>query len=259
MGDAEIDALKRGGHDFRKLYAAFAAAKNHIGQPTVILAKTKKGYGMGNAGESRMTSHQAKKLDLGALKAFRDRFQLPLSDDEVEHLQFYRPDEDSRELIYLRQRRAALGGALPARRRKAPPIPVPPLSSYAQFALAAENKEMSTTMAAVRMISGLLRDKQLGPRIVPIVADEARTFGMANLFRQIGIYSPLGQLYEPEDAGSMLYYKEAKDGQLLEEGITEAGALSSWAAAGTAYSVHGVAMLPSISSTRCSDSNGSVI
>ena len=244
MADAEIDALKRGGHDFRKLYAAFAAAKNHAGQPTVILAKTKKGYGMGNAGESRMTSHQAKKLDLDALKAFRDRFHLPLSDDAVEHLRFYCPDENSRELNYLKQRRAALGGALPARRREAPSIPVPALSSYAQFALAAENKEMSTTMAAVRMISGLLRDKILGPRIVPIVADEARTFGMANLFRQVGIYSPLGQLYEPEDASSMLYYREVKDGQLLEEGITEAGALSSWAAAGTAYSVHGLMMLP---------------
>ncbi|HEY3654263.1 MAG TPA: alpha-ketoglutarate dehydrogenase [Steroidobacteraceae bacterium] len=244
MTDAEIDALKRGGHDFRKLYAAFAAAKNHGGQPTVILAKTKKGYGMGDAGESRMTSHQAKKLDVEALQAFRDRFQLPLSDDEVEQLHFYRPDEDSPELNYLKERRAALGGALPVRRREAPLVPVPPLGSYAQFALAAENKEMSTTMAAARMLSGLLRDKQLGPRIVPIVADEARTFGMANLFRQIGIYSPVGQLYEPEDAGSMLYYKEAKNGQLLEEGITEAGALSSWAAAGTAYSVHGVAMLP---------------
>src|SRR6202453_2511507 len=244
MADAEIDALRRGGHDFRKLYAAFAAAIHHTGQPTVILAKTKKGYGMGSAGESRMTSHQAKKLDMDALKAFRDRFQLPLSDGEVEHLQFYRPAQDSRELTYLKQRRAALGGALPARRREAPPISVPPLSSFAQFALAAENKEMSTTMAAVRMIGALLRDKQLGPRIVPIVADEARTFGMANLFRQIGIYSPVGQLYEPEDAGSMLYYKESKDGQLLEEGITEAGALSSWIAAGTSYSVHGLAMLP---------------
>jgi pyruvate dehydrogenase E1 component len=244
MSDAEIDALKRGGHDFRKLHAAFTAAKNHSGQPTVILAKTKKGYGMGGAGESRMTSHQAKKLDVDALKAFRDRFQLPLSDDDVEHLRFYRPEDDSHELTYLKERRAALGGALPARRREAPPVPIPALSNYAQFALAAENKEMSTTMAAVRIIGGLLRDKQLGPRIVPIVADEARTFGMANLFRQIGIYSPVGQLYEPEDAGSMLYYKEAKDGQLLEEGITEAGALSSWAAAGTAYSVHGVAMLP---------------
>jgi pyruvate dehydrogenase E1 component len=244
MTDAEIDALKRGGHDFRKLHAAFAAAQSHGGQPTVILAKTKKGYGMGGAGESRMTSHQTKKLDLGALKAFRDRFELPLSDEEVEQLRFYRPDEHSREMRYLKERRAALGGALPARQRAAPTVPIPPLSSYAQFALAADNKEMSTTMAAARIISTLLRDRQLGPRIVPIVADEARTFGMANLFRQVGIYSPVGQLYEPEDAASMLYYKEAKDGQLLEEGITEAGALSSWAAAGTAYSLHGVAMLP---------------
>lgn len=244
MSDAEIDALKRGGHDFRKLAAAFAAARDHRGQPTVILAKTKKGYGMGGAGESRMTSHQAKKLDLNALKTFRDRFHLPLSDDDVEKLRFYKPDDNSPELQYLRQRRAALGGPLPARRRAAEPLPVPALETYAQFALAADGKEMSTTMAAVRMLGGLLRDKTLGPRIVPIVADEARTFGMANLFRQIGIYAPSGQLYEPEDASSMLSYREARDGQLLEEGITEAGALSSWIAAGTAYSVHGVAMLP---------------
>ncbi|MCK9194750.1 MAG: alpha-ketoglutarate dehydrogenase [Nevskia sp.] len=244
MSDAEIDALKRGGHDFRKLAAAFAAARDHRGQPTVILAKTKKGYGMGGAGESRMTSHQAKKLDLNALKTFRDRFHLPLSDDDVEKLRFYKPDDNSPELQYLRQRRAALGGPLPARRRVAEPLPVPARESYALFALAADGKEMSTTMAAVRMLGGLLRDKTLGPRIVPIVADEARTFGMANLFRQIGIYAPSGQLYEPEDASSMLSYREARDGQLLEEGITEAGALSSWIAAGTAYSVHGVAMLP---------------
>jgi pyruvate dehydrogenase E1 component len=244
MSDAEIDGLKRGGHDFRKLYAAFVAARAHRGQPTVILAKTKKGYGMGGAGESRMTAHQTKKLDVDALKAFRDRFHLPLSDDQVEHLTFYKPDESSRELGYLRERRAQLGGFLPARRREAPPVTVPPLDSWAGFALAADGKEMSTTMAAVRLVTNLLRDKELGPRIVPIVADEARTFGMANLFRQIGIYSPLGQLYEPEDAGSMLSYREARDGQLLEEGITEAGALSSWVAAGTSYSVHGYAMLP---------------
>jgi pyruvate dehydrogenase E1 component len=199
---------------------------------------------MGGAGESRMTAHQTKKLDVEALKAFRDRFHLPLSDAQVEHLEFYRPDDQSRELSYLRERRAALGGFLPARRRQAPPVAVPPLESWAQFAIAADGKEMSTTMAAVRLLTNLLRDKQLGPRIVPIVADEARTFGMANLFRQIGIYSPVGQLYEPEDAGSMLYYREAQDGQLLEEGITEAGALSSWVAAGTSYSVHGLAMLP---------------
>jgi pyruvate dehydrogenase E1 component len=244
MSDGEIDALKRGGHDLRKLYAAFAAAKNHPGQPTVILAKTKKGYGMGGVGESRMTAHQAKKLDVGALKAFRDRFQLPLSDQDVAALQFYKPPEDSRELGYLRERRAALGGPLPARRRDCTAVTVPALASYAQFALSADGKQMSTTMAAVRMLGSLLRDRTLGARIVPIVADEARTFGMDNLFRQIGIYSPVGQLYEPEDAGSMLYYKEARNGQLLEEGITEAGALSSWVAAGTAYSVHGIAMLP---------------
>src|ERR1700674_3260994 len=195
MTAAEIDALKRGGHDFRKLYAAFSAAKSHQGQPTVILAKTKKGYGMGGAGESRMTSHQQKKLAVEALFEFRDRFGLPLSDEEVAEMRFYRPPVDSREIAYLKQRRAALGGYLPARRRAAPAIAVPPLNDYGQFAVQADGKDMSTTMAVVRLLSGLLRDKALGPRIVPIVADEARTFGMASLFRQIGIYSPVGQLY----------------------------------------------------------------
>lgn len=244
MSDAEIDALKRGGHDFRKLHAAFAAAKAHKGRPTVILAKTKKGYGMGGAGESRMTSHQAKKLDVEALKAFRDRFALPLSDDDVTQLRFYRPAEDSQEMRYLRERRTSLGGYMPARQKGNEHVAIPALADYARFAFEADGKEMSTTMAVVRMLGGLLKDKELAPRIVPIVADEARTFGMANLFRQIGIYSPLGQLYEPEDAGSMLYYREARDGQLLEEGITEAGALSSWVAAATSYSVHGKPMLP---------------
>ena len=244
MSESEIDRLKRGGHDFRKLHAAYRAAKAHKGAPTVILAKTKKGYGMGAAGESRMTVHQQKKLDVDALKEFRDRFGLPLSDDDVAALRFFRPAESSAEMVYLRDRRAALGGALPKRRREAPPLPMPPLASYADFALHAEGKAMSTTMAVVRLFSGLLRDKVVGPLVVPIVADEARTFGMANLFRQIGIYSPHGQTYEPEDAGSMLYYREAKDGQLLEEGITEAGALASWTAAATSYSVHGKPMLP---------------
>ena len=244
MSLAEIDALKRGGHDFRKLYAAFAAAAAHRGQPTVILAKTKKGYGMGRAGESRMTAHQEKKLDVEALLEFRNRFNLPLSDAEVADLRFYKPAEDSAEMRYLRERRAALGGPVPRRRRQGEPLTVPAIDGYAGFALAAEGKEMSTTMAVVRMVSNLLRDKTLGPRIVPIVADEARTFGMASLFRQIGIYSPLGQLYEPEDAGSLLSYRESRDGQLLEEGITEAGALSSWVAAATAYSAHGVTLLP---------------
>ena len=244
MSDADINALKRGGHDFRKLYAGFSAAKAHKGRPSIILVKTKKGYGMGDAGESRMTSHQSKKLDIDALKAFRDRFALPLSDQAVAQLQFYKPPPDSPEMTYLQERRARLGGHMPSRRRRSDALPVPAIEAYAQFALGAEGKDMSTTMAAVRMLGALLRDKTLGPRIVPIVADEARTFGMANLFRQIGIYSPLGQLYEPEDAKSMLSYHESRTGQLLEEGITEAGALSSWVAAATSYSVHGMAMLP---------------
>jgi pyruvate dehydrogenase E1 component len=244
MTPAEIDGLTRGGHDFRKLHAALTAAKGHEGQPTVILAKTKKGYGMGAAGESRMTSHQQKKPDVEALRKIRDRLALPIPDEDVAEMKFYRPAADSRELEYLRQRRAALGGHLPARQRTAERVAVPPLEFHAGFALHADGKEMSTTMAAVRMLSQLLKDKTLGPRIVPIVADEARTFGMANLFRQVGIYAPLGQLYEPEDSASILSYREARDGQLLEEGITEAGALSSWAAAATAYSVHGLRMLP---------------
>ncbi|MEZ5657980.1 MAG: pyruvate dehydrogenase (acetyl-transferring), homodimeric type [Burkholderiaceae bacterium] len=244
MSDGEVDSLKRGGHDLRKLYAAFAAARAHKGQPTVILAKTKKGFGMGGAGESRMTAHQAKKLDIDALRAFRDRFHLPLSDDALERLEFYRPPEDSAELRYLRERRRSLGGSLPMRRPQAESLKAPPLESWGGFALAADGKEMSTTMGFVRMLGALLRDRELGSRIVPIVADEARTFGMTSLFRQVGIYSPLGQLYEPEDAGSMLSYREAADGQLLEEGITEAGALASWTAAATAYSVHGKPMLP---------------
>lgn len=244
LSDDEIAALKRGGHDFRKLHAAFAAAKAHKDQPTVILALTKKGFGMGGAGESRMTAHQTKKLDDETLLAFRDRFGLPLSDDDVKHLRFYKPADDSAEMAYIKARRAALGGALPERTRKGTALNVPAAPSYAQFALQAEDKVMSTTTAAVRMMGALLKDPELGPRIVPIVADEARTFGMDNLFRQVGIYSPEGQLYEPEDAKSMLYYKEAKNGQLLEEGITEAGAISSWAAAATSYSAHGVTMLP---------------
>ena len=244
MSPSQIDSLRRGGHDFRKLYAAFSAAREHVGAPTVILAKTKKGYGMGRAGESRMTAHQEKKLNVTALKEFRDRFDLPLSDADVEQLKFLKPVENSAELRYLQERRNALGGFLPRRRATAPALAVPPLATYAAFALQADGKEMSTTMAIVRLLMGLLRDKAVAPRIVPIVADEARTFGMASLFRQIGIYSPLGQLYEPEDASSLLSYREARDGQLLEEGITEAGALSSWVAAATSYSVHGLPLLP---------------
>lgn len=244
MSDRDIDGLKRGGHDYRKLYAAFKAAKDTHGRPTVILAKTKKGYGMGAAGESQMTSHQAKKLNIDALLAFRDKFSLPLTNAQVEALEFYKPAEDSAEMVYLHERRQALGGYVPTRRRRVEPTAMPTLESYGDFALNALGKEMSTTVAAVRLFSNLIKDKAIGKKVVPIVADEARTFGMANLFRQVGIYSPIGQLYEPEDSGSMLYYKEAKDGQLLEEGITEAGAMSSWVAAATSYSVNGVSMLP---------------
>ena len=244
MSVSQVDSLKRGGHDFRKLYAAFSAAHAHKGQPTVILAKTKKGYGMGRSGESRNTAHQQKKLDDESMQDFRNRFRLPLNDEQLAKMSFLRPDDNSAEMVYLKSRRRALGGSLPARRRQADRLTIPPLESYAAFALQADNKEMSTTVALLRLFTNLLRDKALAPRIVPIVADEARTFGMASLFRQIGIYSPLGQLYQPEDAGSMMSYREAQDGQILEEGITEAGAMSSWIAAATSYSVHGLTMLP---------------
>jgi len=242
--DEAIDRLKRGGHDMVKIHAAYHHAVRHRGQPTVILAQTKKGYGMGAAGQGRMTTHQQKKLDDDSLLEFRDRFALPLSDDACLSLAFYRPSEDSPELRYLRQRRDALGGCMPRRQSAAAPLAPPPASEWARFALAADGKDMSSTMAVVRMLTQLLKDPTLGPRIVPIVADEARTFGMANLFRQVGIYSSQGQLYEPEDIGSVLSYREAREGQILEEGITEAGAISSWTAAGTSYSTHGQAMLP---------------
>jgi pyruvate dehydrogenase E1 component len=243
MTHEEIDRLRRGGHDFRKLYAAFAAAKGHRGAPTVILAKTKKGFGV-SAAESRMTAHQEKKLDLEALRHVRDRFDLPLDDDGLAEMRFFALPEGSRELAYLHERRAALGGYVPSRRTTGESIAIPEIATYAGFAIEPGGKEMSTTVALVRMFGALLRDKTLGPRIVPIVADEARTFGMDNFFRQIGIYSPHGQLYAPQDANSMLYYREATDGQLLEEGINEAGAMSSWIAAATSYSVHGTTMLP---------------
>jgi pyruvate dehydrogenase E1 component len=244
LSDEQIDRLKRGGHDLVKIYAAYHAAVQGGGQPTVILAQTKKGYGMGAAGQGRMTTHQQKKLERDDLLAFRDRFDLPLSDDQAASLEFYKPAADSPEMRYLHARRAALGGHLPARRVRAAPVPVPAAGHYAGFALQAAGKEMSTTMAFVRMLTNLLKDPALGPRIVPIVADEARTFGMANLFKQVGIYSSVGQTYEPEDIGSVLSYREALDGQILEEGISEAGAISSWTAAATSHSVHGQAMMP---------------
>jgi len=244
MSDEQIDRLKRGGHDMVKIHAAYYAARRAKGKPTVILAQTKKGFGMGEAGQGKMTTHQQKKLDRDALIAFRNRFQLPLTDEQTESLSFFKPSDDSLELRYLHQRRKDLGGYVPSRSQAAAPVNVPAVTGYAGFATAAEGKEMSTTMAFVRMLTNLLKDKALGPRIVPIVADEARTFGMANLFKQIGIYSSVGQRYEPEDIGSILSYREATDGQILEEGISEASAISSWVAAATSYSVHGLRMLP---------------
>lgn len=244
MTDEQIDGLRRGGHDLVKIHAAYAAAAAHRGQPTVILAHTKKGYGMGRAGQGRMTTHSRKKFEDTDLIEFRDRFKLPLTDEQTLRLDFYKPADDSPELRYLRERRRELGGFLPARQTRCDVLPVPALADYAAFALRAGGKEMSTTVAFVRLLGALLKDKGLGPRIVPIVADEARTFGMANLFKQVGIYSSQGQRYEPEDIGSILSYREALDGQILEEGISEAGAISSWVAAATSYSVHGTAMLP---------------
>ncbi|HEU4352555.1 MAG TPA: alpha-ketoglutarate dehydrogenase [Burkholderiales bacterium] len=236
MSDDDIDRLRRGGHDPVKIYAAYHAAAHHKGQPTVILAKTKKGYGMGHWGQGKMGTHQQKKLDDEALREFRDRFALPLSDNDVSQLRFYHPGPASPEIKYLLEKRQQLGGYLPVRKSASEKLPVP--------ALTAPERPQSTTMVFVQLLSQLLKDEKLGPRVVPIVADEARTFGVQTLFRQVGIYSALGQLYEPEDHDELLYYREAKNGQILEEGITEAGALSSWLAAATAYSAHGKPMLP---------------
>jgi len=244
LSDEQIDRLKRGGHDLVKIFAAYKAASEHKGRPTVILAQTKKGFGMGEAGQGKMTTHQQKKLDREALINFRNRFHLPLTDEQTENLSFLKPQANSAEMRYLQQRRQALGGSVPSRCSVAEPVAVPPREGYASFAIQADGKEMSTTMAFVRLLGNLLKDKQLGPRVVPIVADEARTFGMANLFKQIGIYSSVGQRYEPEDIGSILSYREATNGQILEEGISEAGAISSWVAAATSYSAHGLRMLP---------------
>lgn len=244
LSDAQIDQLRRGGHDPVKIHAAFAEAAGCKGRPAVVLAMTMKGYGMGTIAQGRMTTHQQKKLSQADLMAFRDRFSLPLSDQQVMDAAFYRPPEDSPEMQYLQARRAELGGYLPVRSASAATLAVPGLEATAAFALHADGKAMSSTMALVRQLGALLKDPVLGPRIVPIVADEARTFGMAGLFRQVGIYAPFGQLYQPEDSASMLSYRETRDGQILEEGITEAGALSSWTAAATSYATHGLPMLP---------------
>ncbi len=244
MSDDDINHLKRGGHDPIKIFAAYQAAVTHKGQPTVILAQTKKGYGMGTGAQGKMGSHQQKKLEDEALLAFRDRFEVPLSDEDVIKLRFYKPADDSPEMKYMHERRQALGGYMPVRVAKSETLPVPGIATMAKQLAGTGERELSTTMVFVQLLSQLLRDPKLGKHIVPIVADEARTFGMQALFRQVAIYSSVGQLYEPEDKDELLYYKEAKEGQILEEGITEAGAVSSWIAAATSYSAHGVPMLP---------------
>ena len=244
LSDEQLDVLSWGGHDPVKINAAFDAAVRYAGQPTVILAQTKKGYGLGRSAEGRMAAHQQKKLDYEALRSFRDRFSLPLSDDDVAHAAFYLPSPQSAEMLYLRDRREKLGGFVPRRATEAQSVEVPHRTSFAGFALERADREMSTTVAFVRMLTGLLKNSVIGKRLVPIIADEARTFGMQSLFRQAGIYSHCGQLYEPEDQNDFLFYKESREGQILEEGISEAGALSSWIAAGTSYSNHGISMLP---------------
>jgi pyruvate dehydrogenase E1 component len=244
LSDDDIWRLNRGGHDPHKVFNAYRAAVEHTGQPTVILAKTVKGYGMGRAGEGLNITHQQKKLDDAALREFRDRFNIPVSDAEIAEVPYYRPAEDSEEIRYLRERRRSLGGYLPQRRTAAPKLAVPPLEAFAPLLESTGEREISTTMALVRILGILVKDPGLGPHVVPIVPDEARTFGMEGMFRQIGIYSSMGQLYTPQDADQLLYYREDKKGQILEEGINEGGALCSWIAAGTAYANHGVAMVP---------------
>ena len=244
MSDDDIWLLNRGGHDPRKVYAAYHRAVNTEGQPTVILAKTVKGYGLGEIGEGAMAAHSAKKMQGSAIRKFRDRYRIPVSDDEVEDAPFYRPPEDSTEINYLRERRSALGGFLPTRRQIAKPLLIPDLEIFEPLIAGSGDRAISTTMAFVRILTLLLRDKKIGKHIVPIVPDEARTFGMEGLFRTIGIYSSLGQLYDPVDADQVMFYREDKKGQILQEGISEAGALASWTAAATAYSSHSIQMIP---------------
>jgi pyruvate dehydrogenase E1 component len=244
LADEQLRKLMRGGHDTRKVYAAYKAATEHKGQPTVILAKTIKGYGLGEAGEGRNISHQQKKLNEKELREFRERFEIPISDEEVAETPFFRPPANSPETKYLLERRKALGGFVPKRDGKAPPLKVPARTDFTEFFKGSAKSDVSTTMAFVRLLSFLLRNKDLGRNIVPIIPDEARTFGMDALFREIGIYSPKGQLYRPVDVKSLLFYHEAKDGQILEEGITEAGSMASFVAAGTAYANHGINMIP---------------
>jgi pyruvate dehydrogenase E1 component len=244
LSDEEIWLLNRGGHDARKVYAAYAAAVEHSGEPTVILAKTIKGYGMGEAGEGQNITHQQKKMTDDALLAFRTRFNLELSDEEVHARAFHKPPDDAPEMVYLREHREALGGPLPARTPTAPPLEIPELDAFKSQLEGTGEREISTTMAFVRILSTLIRDKTIGHQVVPIVPDESRTFGMEGMFRQLGIFSQVGQLYEPEDRDQLMFYKEDKHGQILQEGINEPGAMSSWIAAATSYANHGIAMIP---------------
>ena len=244
MSDDDIWRLNRGGHDPHKVYAAYKSASDHKEQPTVILTKTVKGYGMGEAGEGQNTTHSQKKMDADALETFAKRFNIPLTDKQIENADYYKPAEDSPEMQYMHGQRKALGGYLPSRTHLAAPLDVPELATFDALLQGSGEREMSTTMAFVRILTLLARDKKIGKNIVPIVPDEARTFGMEGMFRQLGIYSSVGQLYEPQDKAQVMFYKEDKSGQILEEGINEAGAMSSWIAAATAYSSHGVNMVP---------------
>jgi len=244
MSDADVWRLNRGGHDPTKVYAAYHSAVHHKGQPTVILAKTVKGYGMGESGEGKNISHSVKKMNLEALKQFRNRFNVPIDDKDLEQTPFYHPGEDSPEVKYLRQRREALGGYLPARRKQSASLSIPPIKAFEALTKGSNGREISTTMTFVRMLNVLLKDKAIAQHIVPIIPDEARTFGMEGMFRQIGIYSSVGQLYEPVDSDQLMYYREDKKGQILEEGINESGAMSSWIAAATSYSSNNLPMIP---------------
>jgi len=244
LTDEDIFRLNRGGHDPYKVYAAYEAATTHTGRPTVILAKTVKGYGLGPAGEAQNYTHSVKKLDLEALKDFRDRFDIPIPDADLEKVPYYRPPQDSTEMRYLKQRRSSLGGSLPRRKPDFEALRIPPLSVLASLLKGTGDREISTTMAFVRILSALIKDKQIGERIVPIVPDEARTFGMEGMFRQLGIYSSRGQLYEPTDTGQIMYYREDKNGQVLEEGINEGGAFAAWLAAATSYSNNETPLIP---------------
>ncbi len=244
MSDADVWRLNRGGHDPHKVYAAYHEAVNTTGQPTVILAHTVKGYGMGSAGEGQMRTHSQKKLGEDEMVAYKNRFNIPLSDEDAAKAKYYHPGEDSPEMKYMRERRQSLGGYMPVRKHLAAPLEVPDLSAFDVLLKNSGDKTMSTTMAFVRLLTLLTRDKKIGKYVVPIVPDEARTFGMEGMFRQLGIYSSVGQLYTPQDKDQVMFYKEDKSGQILEEGINEAGAMCSWLAAATAYSTHGVNMVP---------------